>query len=894
MSRHRHLDGIGPQDLIRTKAFKLLNCEGRIVLHYIFTLACPKKDTDTLQDYVINEMKMEKNHYMKRFSKEQHKQILSDKTGNDFDISLLFRCLGLPLNHLTQCGDKIWTTPDDTKLEYLISMVKNHRNDLSHLKEVTTVEGLNSLATEVKKLLSITYQLAEKRYSDKCNPGEVDRRISEMKDNIDKIVNAPMGPDLQTAQIMKELEDQQKNHILDLTKYLKKNYKAKSNIHPASFITHVESLQIQSVYSKVEVVEELHHSNRTNYVEHDKMLLFETSDGQEVSVLVVEGEAGMGKTTLIKLILAEWANPPEEKNTIQGLHEYELLLHSECRNKSISSFLDLLYVSLGNTSVLLSEKQLETAVQKMKTLVLLDGADEWNTNSKKLLQDLKERIIPGSCGKVHLVCTTRPERLFELFSCLKPEKWKHIRLTGIDPDKQKEFISKFMHELQRYNTDDAYTLNLKKDIQEPVSSMIDSLEEFLKCSHARMGEQFKLPLNLALLTYLWRTESDNIRKVTTVTRLYTTFHDLAQKRLLERLVHGSKVRDRNEWKRLCDGFLGVLYEECLIALSQGALQMPPECTKELEGYCDSNDLPSSDLLENYMDVYREWGPHGYSTILAPPHKSKLEFLSALGFINQMCVDHNVQDILEKMKNLLVNKQVDKNIVESILLFAKGQLHTIKTIEDMLEKLHKNVDSYDISSYQNMFIIMAGILSKDYPEHLHKYGPELLKLLNECRVTNHQLLNLVAEAEGNDFFVKLVAQQLKKTSLEVKDGHVASALALLPHLAEHTELKIKLEGDPKHLPDLPKFLRLVASRECRVSLVFERLLYKPDCTVDHLLELLQGKKCSLYHLVGCLSYTAKLPMTIERLDLAAAQDLSPALPPLQDLPKLYHLDVHLLP
>nr|XP_045606230.1 uncharacterized protein LOC123763219 [Procambarus clarkii]XP_045606231.1 uncharacterized protein LOC123763219 [Procambarus clarkii]XP_045606232.1 uncharacterized protein LOC123763219 [Procambarus clarkii]XP_045606233.1 uncharacterized protein LOC123763219 [Procambarus clarkii] len=887
MSRQRQLGGINSLDILQIKAFKFLNCEGRQALWYIFSIACQKPETQTLHDYFINEVKMEEGHFIRRFFPTQLSKIESDPSGKDFDITLLFKCLGLPLSGLSKCGSEAWSSDDETKLECLISKVKDQRNDLSHIKEIKSPSELEEYATTVTDLLSKTYKLAGEKYD--RDQDEVNECISEMEKQIDFILRAPLKVIADDhLQIMLDLKAQQETFVLNASTDLRRLYEVTSKIHPASFMTHTESLQVQSVYSKVEVVEERHKYKKTFAIDHDSLLELRTYDEKVPSVIIVEGEAGMGKTTLIKLILAEWANLPDSPNTIHGLDKYELILHSECRNQSISTFLDLLNVLLGQSSLLLSKEELLHSVLSKKTLVLLDGVDEWNQNSKKLLLELVDRRIPESGDKLQLLCTTRPEKVDELLSHLKVS-WVHTRIQGIHPDKQNEFIIKFMEVLtQHTNIDPRTPVDLHTKIQ--------GLKNFLQCSRTKMGEQFKLPLNLALLTFLWVNNSEDISIVKTTTELYAVFHDLGQKRLIQRLVHRQENRSKRDWENLCNGFLCVLYKECLIALSRVAMQMPKECTQTIETYCKREDLPISDLLENYMEVYREWDVCGYLTVLAPPHKSKLEFFSAHGVINEICINHDVQKVLIDLQNLLVSHNVSQDIMKDILEFASNKLknENPKTIRHVLESLHSTENELDIKQYQNMLIMMAGIMSKNHENDLHTYGPELLELLKMSGLSSHQFLNIVAETKHDKFIAELVAKNLDDKTLEVSDGHIGSALAVLPHLAESTEVKIKLQGDPKYLPDIQDLLLFVASRSCMVSLILEHLLHVPDTSADHLLKLLQNSRCKLLHLEGHLSSSAVIPNTVEQLDLSAATGSSnPALPNLDHLSNLFHLDIHIL-
>lgn len=258
MSRQRELGGLDPDKaLIQMKAFKILNCEGREVLHYVFTLAWPKSSAQNLQDYLINVKGMKKGYYEKWFKIKQHKKILSDPLGIDFDITMLIGCLGLPLPGLAKLGHEDWTKRNENKLEYLITQIKDLRNDLAHEIEIRSRGKLITMADDVKNLLANTYRLAAAHYRREAT--EVENRISDMKIQIDDIVQASHIKNSEEWQrVMEDLRKQQTRHVQEATRDLQKKYLTTSKIHPASFLTHVQSLQIHTVYCKVGFGEEMH------------------------------------------------------------------------------------------------------------------------------------------------------------------------------------------------------------------------------------------------------------------------------------------------------------------------------------------------------------------------------------------------------------------------------------------------------------------------------------------------------------------------------------------------------------------------------------------------------------------------------------------------------------
>lgn len=181
--------------------------------------------------------------------------------------------------------------------------------------------------------------------------------------------------------------------------------------------------------------------------------LFKSPDdsGSKAEHIVVEGEPGIGKTTLCHKLAYDWARGISHSNQMAAagcghvtadIHRFKLVFFMEARRLEEASLLDCIYASLLPEDFIASKKMLGSLLEKpdVQELVLfiIDAYDELS-NKNEQLQKLIERRIYSRCS---VVVTTRPTYANSIISNFD----SGFVILGYPFHKRKEFIRKYVEE----------------------------------------------------------------------------------------------------------------------------------------------------------------------------------------------------------------------------------------------------------------------------------------------------------------------------------------------------------------------------------------------------------------------------------------------------------------
>ncbi|MPC44636.1 hypothetical protein E2C01_038313 [Portunus trituberculatus] len=189
-------------------------------------------------------------------------------------------------------------------LESLCTTAKNLRNKLVHEPlHKCDDKAIDDLCEQFKKIPEALLRLAKTKYKPK---DDVDQEIKKINEHIDNILKATLGDPFELQQQLLKLRKEQVSIINEQGKSeLSERYKELSNIDPASFVTRKKKLNIKNVFTKLDV----HWTNEKEIfdLEYKELLEVKTESREKPTVIILEGDAGAGKTTLTKLILSDWA-----------------------------------------------------------------------------------------------------------------------------------------------------------------------------------------------------------------------------------------------------------------------------------------------------------------------------------------------------------------------------------------------------------------------------------------------------------------------------------------------------------------------------------------------------------------------------------------------------------
>ena len=244
-----------------------------------------------------------------------------------------------------------------------------------------------------------------------------------------------------------------------------------------------------SVFSKEQREEEKTQLKRTPIAYAD---LFKVEGKKEcVRKVLVEGDAGIGKTTLCTMMSEDWAND-------KLFQQFELLLLLPLRERDVakvSTLLELLKLFHPSESLCTSAANFIEEEDGENTLIIADGWDELGVAKCKeetfLYKFLFGRIFPF----MSVVVTSRYSASASLHNL--PYIDRFIEVHGFNKENIAEFIE------SEFTSDRIVGRNLLKKLEN--SPLIGSV-----CS---------VPLCCVIICHLWRTLQEDLP--TTMTDLYT-------------------------------------------------------------------------------------------------------------------------------------------------------------------------------------------------------------------------------------------------------------------------------------------------------------------------------------------------------------------------------------
>ena len=219
--------------------------------------------------------------------------------------------------------------------------------------------------------------------------------------------------------------------------------------------------------------------------------LFKVEEGKKpVRKLIVEGNAGIGKTTLCTMLTEEWAN-----GEIFTQFDCVLLLPLRERSVSTATTLPQLFKLFHS-----SEKVCTSVMEELKeregegVLIIADGWDELDqenrSNSSFLYTFLFGNILPF----LSVLLTSRPSASGPLHSLSTIDRL--VEVVGFNEENVKQYIESEFEECP-----------------EKASSLIEQLE-----NNPVIQSVCSVPLNCAIICYLWHTFESGLP--TTLTELY--------------------------------------------------------------------------------------------------------------------------------------------------------------------------------------------------------------------------------------------------------------------------------------------------------------------------------------------------------------------------------------
>lgn len=848
----------------RLKLLHILETAGQQVMTY--TLLCGtagKAPSDTLEQYLQNLPQGSTANYAKVakkskcFNSTDQTQIINDTTCTTFDITLLHKaikisCENVASLHPVKNNPDMWnskTLVQPWDLEYYVTKIKDTRNEVVHEhKPFTEADFLKEVADLILLFVS-SLKATKDRYA--RDDAEYQAKEDAMLDTVKDIRAENLGEDeiLQRSTTMllpllKQETDKELRTRLDSARY----------IDPLHFLSGVQGqrVEVSNIFCDIILAEEKRTARQgeVNEIPYLEMLHLCDDAGASASggsarphILVVEGEAGSGKTTLATFLLNQWLERPCDRR-VQGLQLYDQLLWVVCRDQNSSSLRDFLKVLL-HESYFRYGHLLLPLLKKCRVLILIDGLDERNDVSRQLVTDI---LGETAATTFTIVCTSRPESVPDMKTRARANfHVSHVKMLGIDHTERTELVVRHYAWVTGGANTAANTAALRRVMQ-----------------HIGSRELFRLPINLLFLATLFFYDPDKVSVTITQSELYQFIHMWCEQKLQDRLGAASQAgRARVFRQGGVAGVLSVMYKVALKGLLQGRVYLSDEDLRGLRDECIKQDLDPEEVLPAFYNLRREVSFGVVTESYCHPHKGLQDFFGA------------------------------KHIAEQLDQYREGAIKRVLQVSSAGQDPR-------LDQLRNMLIHLLGLLTRQRGT-VATAMQEAVDLLRQSGVKkNDEWLFLLADTGAHDVAVQRVVQNLnvfhEDEIIYVLDGTVNAASVLLPRLPPR-KVRVHLTREPANVDDLERGLAGHIVRHLNLVYHFRHPHQHAASASAHLLRHIP--RSDLWMFIGHLDdgHLKLLPRGLQQLYLVVAgsdhaRSLLPALAKaLSDLPSLQTIELH---
>jgi adenylate kinase len=581
----------------------------------IISWGCPKLPNETFFDFIKGRNKDEK-------LLKGNETKLNTTVSDEFDVDFLAKLLPVVCDNIEKSGNTEWNKRNKvvTSVEHLIKEAKDLRNEVTHERKGSAI------ATDVhQKALSILPNLvnsAGKLYNKKdCDvQSEISnveswlRKAKQMTDRITRINNIK-------TKLTKPLE--MKVNFVKF--YGRETLAFGSTTVTLSDVFHCITLKVGQVGKTTKEMSC-----------KDIFLPWLGTSGDKVNCLIIEGVAGSGKTTLLKRIGLDAVQATD--NIFQSVDQFDFLIFIECR-KSISSFRDWMQVCLPETLEPFEIEDAIEAARQLNPLILIDGLDELNSDSRKLLNESVELFKRNS--KAMFVVTCRPYAGISFRIDLDKEGIIH-QTASIkelsEVKEQKEFLARYQEQIPSIKS------------PELINAYVKLVENCF--SH------FQYPVYLVLFCHLFKISPAEVSKWTSEASVMEQTLQLSKEKMSERLRQrsiGNPTIIINEViDAVCKLSLECLHGNLMSVTSTMYDKFCQECYRNISKSVDYDEVISS-ILVRKCSMY-SIDDNEYTFF----HNSHREFLAAKAVTKLLSNDKKLT-VMDVLRN--GSDEHDKEIIE---------------------------------------------------------------------------------------------------------------------------------------------------------------------------------------------------------------------------------------
>lgn len=784
---------------IRHRLYHIALVPSQKPLQYIVTqMVRGKKPNENLIDYFNRTMSKNV-----KFQKTQKENILSDPSCGSFDVTLCFKIIQEYCDKVKDKNDPVWITQDDT-LEYYIKNIKDKRNDFIHNAYKGDMAMFSNIVHEIKDLLKKTWEKIGQAFGT-----DTSVNILEMEADIKKIKEAPFEDirvhfnELKTTMITKGVTSMKDNYVNCLS-HIPDVHLLDKKLGACS------QIKVLEVFTEMQIVCD----EGTENITMDECLIElekrHDKNNKMSQFLLVDGVVGVGKTTLCRKLVLDWAFG---NSTILGLSDFQLLIFMQFREKHINS-LSLLFTSvMPHMRDKVDPEYLMMLTEEYKIMFVCDGLDENNPQS---MQVFKEILSYGENKPISVVCTTRPNEIENLHLIL-PAQFSSLRLQVLGIPEQR-----------RYAFVESYLKAQKPDIDP--QSMID----YLNKTSTRMQEHLRFPYNLMCLTMLWILDPDRINSLITATELFmVTLNKMKIKLRNRQLEKGAELSELTE---AIDCLMNKLYDIALLNHRSGNIFLTEDALQTIKNECSRLKLTWRDISSTFFTQTVSWLDDKES-LFSFPHNGLQDFYAAMSILKKI-EDHNPDKKKTKadVRTALLHNHCSSDQVRSILNTVDKVLDSpvparsiYSVFEEIAEEASAKPEINLIKRSQNILIHMTGILYCRDEALIEDRAEELVLLLQESGIQDsEQWLDLLELTKCDATLCKLIAKKIPiGKSIKITHARTIAYTSLLPHINKNKlNVHIYIDCEPMKVLHLKELLLRVQEKQWMLRLILYHEFRQP--------------------------------------------------------------------
>nr|XP_027230838.1 uncharacterized protein LOC113822490 [Penaeus vannamei]XP_027230839.1 uncharacterized protein LOC113822490 [Penaeus vannamei]XP_027230840.1 uncharacterized protein LOC113822490 [Penaeus vannamei] len=759
--------------------------------------------------------------YKRKFNSEQRALLEKGAPFKEFDISLLYNILQLMCG-LASPSNPVWTSPPSGQpLEHLLHKLKLMRNHIAHTNDVQEMsdEELLKKLRKLKCLLSRILRLTGNRCG--IHPHIFRDQVWEIKQYFQGLLQRVREP-LESSDLNNFPQLQQEIRVFQEALRSKIEGDSRQELHDlypqlwdvtlAQWLYPDLKIQPSLNFTNLVIVEDTstlspsqEQKHQPSDISHENLLQVKQRNGRLPEVIIISGEGGIGKTTLLKHMLEMWVRDPSQ---IEGLQDASLLLYLQLRGCTISSWNDLLISLVQNTfqgSGLTTDVFVDLFLA-MNIVVLLDGYDEVSKKAKKLITDLL--CYPGN---MRIVITTRPGCAKELTQIMKNKRQViNVEIKGIRREDRPHFVESTLAAL----------------VQDPTrrEEMKEKIVTNMKTINLEKGK-LDIPLTLTLAI---------IREVETPGQsspdIYGDLTALMMDKIRERLARkgiddvDEKVQEYHEFQKAV----------ALQGLKTREHDLLSETVEKLKAKCGSLNLPYKEIFSGFLVSKKSRQGLFITLIWSFPHKQFQEYWAS-GYITTRLSEMQIPDMAE-LHEMPILTDIDKRrkicmkalpFDEEIVEFMLKNNPILQVYADGFEEAKRlswmSIPAESVILLVDILFNITRILAVSHKDLLGKVATAIICLilyidqlsLQEC----DRMFQMVMVSEQHPKVVEVCAGLLREREiLSIGGNYLPELVPLVDHM-KHCSLEIFTEKKDEELRPNQQIYALeqLAKKDIRIRL-----------------------------------------------------------------------------